>query len=70
MCLRRVTEFYQQHRTEIDGYRPIHTFDFRTGQDTQRRYTKAKIVDMVAWIEGRRIKSICPIAKPGLPKGL
>jgi hypothetical protein len=56
VCLWRVTEFYEQNRTEIDGYRPIYTFDFCTGQDTQRRYTKAKIVDMVGWVEGGRIK--------------
>jgi hypothetical protein len=56
-CLKRVTAFYEQNKAEIDGYRPIYTFDFRAGQDTQRRYTKAKLVDMVGWIEGRRLKS-------------
>ncbi len=54
-CLKRLTQFYEQNRSEIDGYPPIYTFDFHSGTGTERRYTKAKIVDMVGWVEGRRI---------------
>ena len=53
-CLKRVTEFYKRNRGEIDGYPPIYTFDFYKGTDTKRRYTKAKLVDMVGWVEGSR----------------
>ncbi len=54
-CLKRVREFYQQNRSAIDGYRPIYTFDFHSGMVTDRRYTKAKIVDMVGFVEGQQI---------------
>jgi hypothetical protein len=54
-CLKRVTEFYQQHRSAIDSYRPIYTFDFHSGMVTERCYTKAKIVDMVGFVEGQQI---------------
>ena len=56
-CLKRVTEFYERNRGEIDGYPPIYTFDFHNGTDTERRYTKAKLVDMVGWVEGSKNSS-------------
>ena len=52
--LKRVAEFYGCHKAVIDEYaNSICTFDFHTGEDTQRHYTKVKIVDMVAVMEGQ-----------------
>ena len=46
-----VSEFYKKYKNEIDA-QVIYSFDSATGQPTHRRYTKAKIIDMVAFIEG------------------
>lgn len=51
--LDRVAEFYQCHKPVIDEYAAsIRTLDFVTGTDTTRLYTKAKIIDMVGFMEG------------------
>jgi hypothetical protein len=34
----------------------IDIFDFTTGKETQRKYTKAKIIDMICFIEGQNKK--------------
>ncbi len=53
--LKRVAEFYGEHKDMIDHYaNSIHTLDFHTGEESHRHYTKAKILDMVGVIEGRR----------------
>ena len=45
--------FYDCHKAVIDECaNTIHTLDFVTGEDTTRHYTKAKIVDMVGFMEG------------------
>lgn len=49
--LRRLSRYYQENKDEIDKHK-IKTLDFHTGQDTSRYYTKAKIIDMVGFIEG------------------
>jgi hypothetical protein len=54
-CLERVTDFYEQHKAIIDTLPPVLTLDFHSGKSTSRRYTKAKIVDMVGWMEGYNI---------------
>ena len=52
--LRVVATFYKCHQGLIDHLqREIHTIDFHTGKETTRHYTKAKIVDMAAFIEGQ-----------------
>ena len=49
-----VAEFYDYHRDVVDSCAAsIRTLDFRTGNETGRHYTRAKIVDMAAVIEGR-----------------
>jgi hypothetical protein len=35
----------------IDRYR-VPTLDFDSGMDTARRYTRAKVIDMVFFVEG------------------
>jgi hypothetical protein len=49
--LRRVGEFYRANAAQIDGLRQP-TLDFATGQPTTRLYTRAKVVDMIFFIEG------------------
>jgi uncharacterized membrane protein YpjA len=51
--LKRVAEFYRFHNDVIDEFQQtICTFDFLTGEKTERHYTKAKIVDMALVMEG------------------
>ena len=49
--LRKISHFYQTNKEEFDKHR-IKTIDFSTGKETHRYYTKAKLVDMVGFIEG------------------
>jgi hypothetical protein len=52
--LKVVSEFYETHKDVIDRFqREILTLDFHTGKETTRHYTKAKIVDMAAFIGGQ-----------------
>ncbi len=64
--LRRVGEYYRANAAMIDQLRQP-TLDFTTGQPTTRLYTRAKVVDMIFFIEGgypsRAVKSE---ALPGL----
>lgn len=46
-----ITHFYQSNKTIIDKYE-IFTLDFNSGNETDRKYTKAKIIDMIGFIEG------------------
>ena len=46
-------DFYKDYRNEVDGQR-IRTIEFETGKETNRFYTKAKIIDMVGFIEGMK----------------
>lgn len=49
--LRRIGAFYRSNAAMIDQLRPP-TLDFTTGQPTTRLYTRAKVVDMIFFIEG------------------
>lgn len=51
-CLKRIQDFYLSNKIKIDSYK-IPTFDFLTGQNTSLLYTKAKIVDMIGFVEGQ-----------------
>lgn len=48
----RVAEFYQQHADLIDAHTEHTTPDFETGSPTARRYTRAKVIDMVFSVQG------------------
>jgi hypothetical protein len=50
--LRKIAKFYDDNKEIIDKYK-IRTFDFLTGKETHRTYTKAKIIDMICFIEGQ-----------------
>lgn len=49
--LEQISDFYQANKEEFDTHR-IKTTDFSTGKETTRFYTKAKLIDMVGFIEG------------------
>lgn len=56
--LRGIREFYDGTSSTIDRYR-IPTIDFQSGEDTELRYTVAKVIDMVFFIEGLK-KGLAP----------
>ncbi len=49
--LRKISTFYKTNSDLIDNSR-FATLDFMTGQPTQRFYTRAKVIDMIFFIEG------------------
>ena len=49
--LRIIAAFYTKHKAAIDTYK-IATIDYHTGEKTHRYYPKAKIVDMIGFIQG------------------
>ncbi|HAK89421.1 MAG TPA: hypothetical protein DHV16_02780 [Nitrospiraceae bacterium] len=51
--LQKISEFYNANKEEVDKHK-IKTIDFSTGTETTRYYTKAKLIDMVGFIEGIR----------------
>jgi len=56
VSLERVADFYRDNTQIIDESRSVtRTIDFNTGQETPRLYTRAKIVDMVFFIEGEKV---------------
>jgi hypothetical protein len=52
-ALRNIGQFYREHAEAIDDSRE-RTLNFDTGQPTQRRYTRAKVIDMIFFVEGAR----------------
>lgn len=55
--LEKISKYYKKHRKLIDGYK-IYTYDYLTGEITSRLYSKAKIIDMVGFIEGQNIREL------------
>jgi len=51
--LRRLGQFYRDNVDVIEAHREA-TLDFDTGLPTQRRYTQAKVIDMIFFIEGMK----------------
>ncbi|MDD4287235.1 MAG: hypothetical protein PHN33_02685 [Candidatus Peribacteraceae bacterium] len=47
----RIRELYERNTDVLNGV-SINTLDFQTGKETTRRYSKAKLIDMVGFIEG------------------
>jgi len=54
-ALEKVGSFYHSHMETIERYR-VPTLDFATGQPTRRFYTRAKVIDMVFFIEGSKVE--------------
>lgn len=51
LALEKIQEFYFEHQAVIERNRP-YTIDFVTGKPTHRRYTRAKVIDMIFFIQG------------------
>src|ERR1035437_5233413 len=49
--LKKIGVFYRDNQAEIEAA-PVLTLDFVTGEETERRYSSAKIIDMVFFQEG------------------
>jgi hypothetical protein len=54
-ALKKIGAFYQRNAAVIDSekYR-VPTLDFVSGNHTQRRYTRAKVIDMALFVEGEK----------------
>jgi hypothetical protein len=50
-ALVRIGTFYREHQAAIDA-KAVFTLDLNTGLDTERRYSRAKIIDMIFFQEG------------------
>ncbi len=50
-ALMRVAQFYRDNKDVIDRH-CVPTIEFDTGMDTARRYTRAKVIDMIFFVEG------------------
>jgi len=50
-ALRKIGKFYKDNAEVIEAHREP-TLDFDTGTPTNRRYTRAKVIDMIFFIEG------------------
>ncbi len=50
-ALRRIGEFYRANSEVIERYR-VETLDFASGAPTGRRYTRAKVIDMIFFKAG------------------
>jgi len=51
-AIKKIAKFYNDNKKVIDRHK-IHTFDFATGKETNRIYKKAKLIDMIGFIEGQ-----------------
>jgi len=49
--LSKIGQFYRDHEEIIEKYR-INTLDFLSGTPTERKYSRAKVIDMIFFIEG------------------
>jgi hypothetical protein len=49
--LSKVGRFYQDNSEVIEAHR-VPTLDFGSGTETTRKYTRAKVIDMIFFVEG------------------
>jgi hypothetical protein len=50
-ALRKIGSYYTENSDIIEHHR-VPTIDFSTGEPTKRKYTRAKVIDMIFWVEG------------------
>jgi hypothetical protein len=50
-ALRRIQDFYRENAAVVEDNR-VFTLDFDTEALTSRRYTRAKVIDMIFFVEG------------------
>jgi hypothetical protein len=55
-ALKKVGAVYEENADVVERYR-VPTLDFATGLPTARRYTRAKVIDMIYFVEGVRTRS-------------
>lgn len=66
--LARIGRFYEDHADEIERSR-VPTLDFDSGSPTDRLYTRAKVIDMVFFVEGdRRARALNKTSKRRVPR--
>lgn len=51
--LNKIKSFYDKNKEKIDSIK-IYTLDYHTKEKTNRLYTKAKVLDMIGFIEGQK----------------
>lgn len=62
--LKYIKEFYHSNKQKIDSWsNRIKTIDFKTSNDTDLSYTKAKIIDMIGFIYGQLLSKLSEIKK-------
>lgn len=55
--LKKLSGFYKENKNIVDRYnKTIYTYDFLSGKETKRNYSKAKIIDMIGFVEGQKNK--------------
>lgn len=52
--LKKIKSYYDKNKNKIDSIK-IHTINYQNEEKTNRLYTKAKILDMIGFIEGQNI---------------
>jgi hypothetical protein len=50
-ALKKVGEFYSANAEVIERNR-VQTLEFASGETTERRYTRAKVIDMIFFVAG------------------
>jgi hypothetical protein len=50
-ALQRISDFYRDNAEIIERHR-VQTLEFDTGEPTDRRYTQAKVIDMIFFVGG------------------
>jgi len=66
-ALRQIADFYQNNAAVIDGHRTA-TLDFGNGGHTQRRYTRAKVIDMALLTQGEKVSESRKLAHKQRPQ--
>jgi hypothetical protein len=54
--LLKVARYYQMNSDLIEAHR-VPTLDFASGVETSRRYTRAKVIDMIFFVEGGNLSA-------------
>ena len=51
--LNQIKIFYEKKKKSFDSFKEVHTFDFLTSNETGIIYTKAKLIDMYGFMDGK-----------------
>lgn len=53
--LYELTQFYNDNKSDFESFK-VHTFDFKSSKESNILYTKAKLVDMYAFMKGQSLQ--------------